>query len=162
MSSQVAGESPLFPPDYESATAAQDAIEHVVHQTPRNFNLERTRWTLKLLRNTLPGLNLASDSALHHLLKRLNIRDKRGRDYTHSPDVDYVAKCDQIASYQARARRNPVAFPLYFLDELPTIDSRLWPMRTKLSAMNSRLRYAVIAVIPKHASWGLSIMWMAV
>ena len=118
MSSQVAGESPLFPPDYESATAAQDAIEHVVHQTPRNFNLERTRWTLKLLRNTLPGLNLASDSALHRLLKRLNIRYKRGRDYTHSPDVDYVAKCDQIASYQARARRNPVAFPLYFLDEL--------------------------------------------
>lgn len=64
----------------------------VVHRDPRQLGIEQTRWTLAAIRDAAPWLNLHTDGGLAHLLDRLDIHWKRGRDHVHSPDPDYAAK----------------------------------------------------------------------
>ena len=56
------------------------------------MGVDRSRWTLPTLLTTCDWLALTVPSSLCHLLQRLGIAYKRGRDYLHSPDPDYLAK----------------------------------------------------------------------
>lgn len=64
-------------------------VARYVKQTPQNFGLQQTRWTLNALAETVPSLQGLTASAVHYLLKRLGYSYKRGQPTLHSPDPDY-------------------------------------------------------------------------
>ena len=118
LSGQDAGASPLFPPQHPEPQAAKEALLHTVRRDPRSLGIDRTRWTLPTLLTTCDWLALTAPSSLCHLLRRLGIAYKRGRDYLHSPDPDYLAKLafaqERVA--EARAARGRVV--TLYQDEL--------------------------------------------
>lgn len=90
----------------------------VVHQAPRCFEHDATRWTLARLRASLPWLRVTSDGSLWQLLARLGIRYKRGRQTVHSPDLAYEAKVALLEAYCERMVAEPTRYPLVYLDEV--------------------------------------------
>jgi transposase len=67
-------------------------VEEYVRQSPRNFGVARTRWTLQLLAEKVPCLAGLQPSAIWHVLRRLGISYKRAEPWLHSPDPDYLKK----------------------------------------------------------------------
>lgn len=67
-------------------------VEEYVRQSPRNFGVARTRWTLQLLAEKVPSLAGLHPSAVWHVLRRLGISYKRTEPWLHSPDPDYIKK----------------------------------------------------------------------
>jgi transposase len=67
-------------------------IEEYVRQSPRNFGVARTRWTLQLLAEKVPSLKGLGPSAVWYALQRSGISYKRVEPWLHSPDADYVKK----------------------------------------------------------------------
>lgn len=67
-------------------------VEEYVRQSPRNFGIAQTRWTLQLLAEKVPSLAGLHPSAVWHVLRRLGISYKRAEPWLHSPDPDYVKK----------------------------------------------------------------------
>jgi len=91
---------------------------HVVGREPIHFGHRRSRWTLAHLRQTCTWLNLASLGGLSRLLRRLDIRYKRGRDYVHSPDSLYDDKLSLIELARLRAQYDTERYVFLYLDEL--------------------------------------------
>lgn len=63
-------------------------------------------------------LQLTAASSLCRLLQRLGISRKRGRDYVHSPDRHYSAKCSVIELARLRAFYAPERFVLVYVDQM--------------------------------------------
>ena len=107
----------LFPPN-KTKEAAQETLRNLVQRDPRSVGIERSRWTLRILRDhCAPWLGLKSLSGLWQALKRAGIHFKRARDYVHSPDPDYEEKKAYIADCIADARRNPQHCVAIYQDE---------------------------------------------
>ena len=90
----------------------------VIHQDPRLYGEERSRWTLDALRRSCPWLRVTTCPGLWRILARLGIRLKRGRDHIHSPDLDYRQKvrCVQVCFH--RAHCSPTDALVLFQDEM--------------------------------------------
>lgn len=116
-SRQVAGASQLFPPQFEEAPAAQEEILLILRRDPEQFGYACSRWTLQMVREQCPWLQVKTDGGLSQLFKRLRISYKRGRDYVHSPDSLYEQKLFIIKQAQVRAQTDPT-FVLLYLDEV--------------------------------------------
>jgi hypothetical protein len=102
----------------------------VVRREPRAFGIPNTRWTLAALHAVCDWLRLRTTGGLAGLLDRLDLSWKRARDYVHSPDPDYEAKCAAIAALVARGQEPTGAIVTVYLDELtyyrqPSL-SRAW------------------------------------
>jgi len=84
-------------------------VQGFVRQSPRNFGIQRTRWTLKLLGQTVPCLAGLQPSAVWHALRRLGISYKRAEPWLHSPDADYAKKnvTSRVSSKKREPRRKP-------------------------------------------------------
>jgi len=67
-------------------------LENYVRQSPQNFGIPRTRWTLALLVQIVPSLKGYSRSGAQHALRRAGFRYKRGQPWLHSPDPEYEQK----------------------------------------------------------------------
>jgi transposase len=67
-------------------------VEEYVRQSPRNFGLPRTRWTLQLLAESVPSLAGMRPHSVWQALRRLGISYKRAAPWLNSPDPDYVKK----------------------------------------------------------------------
>ena len=78
-----------------------------MRRDPHTLGVARSRWTLATLREQLSWLGVRSDAGLSRLQQRLGIRRKRGRDWIHSPDADYLAKRAAIAAVLAAAADDP-------------------------------------------------------
>lgn len=115
---QVAGGSPLFPPQFPTEEAAKAEIIHVVARDPRLFGFTRVRWTLEMLDEVLDYLTITSLSSLHGLLKRLEIVWKRGKDHVHRPDVRYDLKRSEIARVIAESIAEPDDIVVVYQDEV--------------------------------------------
>lgn len=63
-----------------------------LRQSPRRFGIARTRWTLRLLAETVPSLHGMSDAGVFRALERAGFRYKRGQPAVHSPDPEYGEK----------------------------------------------------------------------
>ena len=63
-----------------------------VRQSPRNFGIRRTRWTLALLAQAVPSLKGFTPFGVQQALRRAGFRYKRGSPWIHSPDPDYDQK----------------------------------------------------------------------
>lgn len=111
------GASPLFPPKHTNAEAAKIEIEHIIGREPRQFQVDRSRWTLATLKQACEWLRQRSLAAIHRLLDKLEIAIKRGRWHIHSPDGDYTSKLALIKTYQELAERDPERYALLYQDE---------------------------------------------
>jgi hypothetical protein len=89
-----------------------------VRRDPHLFGLDRARWRLQDLLGVCDWLSLSTEGGLSHLLSRLGISYKRGRDYVHSPDPDYQPKLREIAAVVAEARARPGRIVALFQDEV--------------------------------------------
>ena len=67
-------------------------LAHHVLQSPRNFGIERTRWTLALLAQTVPCLKGFTRYGVQQALRRSGFSYKRGQPSLHSPDPEYSQK----------------------------------------------------------------------
>jgi len=61
-------------------------------QSPRNFGIARSRWTLQLLAETVPSARGMSASGVLRALRRLGITSKRGQPWLLSPDPEFEKK----------------------------------------------------------------------
>ena len=103
---------------------------HVVRRDPRQFGLPGTRWTLAAIHRVCDWLGTATPGSLAHLLDRLKVGYKRGRDHVHSPDAAYLAKLASVAVVLDHGRRPDRRVVTLYLDELtyyrqPTL-ARAW------------------------------------
>lgn len=73
-------------------TADDDQLRAYALQSPRNFGLDCSRWTLELLAETVPSLKGFSISGTRKALKRCGISYKRGQPWPTSPDPDFEKK----------------------------------------------------------------------
>ncbi len=61
-------------------------------QSPRQFGLALTRWTLQGLIDVVPSLKGYSRAGAWEALRRARLSYKRGQPWHHSPDPEYAAK----------------------------------------------------------------------
>ena len=69
-----------------------DQVLRYARQSPRQFGIPRSRWTLRLLADTVPGLHGYSLAGVLRVLRRLGLSYKRGQPWLPSPDPDYEKK----------------------------------------------------------------------
>ena len=67
-------------------------IEQYVRQSPRNFGVTQTRWTLAALANAVPCLKGFTIPGVRQAIRRAGFRYKRGQPSVHSPDPEYGQK----------------------------------------------------------------------
>jgi transposase len=98
-----------FPPSTQGAEEARDALIDSIHRGPPPSDLqwtgedERSRWQLSLFKRAIEWMRPLSLSGIWRILKRLKIGLKRGRDYIHSPDPQYLEKLEAVESCRRRA-----------------------------------------------------------
>lgn len=73
-------------------TAQPAELETFLRQSPRNFGLAQTRWTLSALTQVVPSLRGFTASGAWRALRRSGLGYKRGQPLIHSPDPDYAQK----------------------------------------------------------------------
>lgn len=69
----------------------QQLIDYAL-QSPRNLGINRSRWTLRLLAETVPSLQGFTDSGVWRALRRAGINSKRGQPWMLSPDPQFEKK----------------------------------------------------------------------
>lgn len=69
-----------------------EEIEYHLRQAPTHFGISRTRWTLAMLAQVVPGFRGMSEVGIWKALRRLGFRYKRGQPSIHSPDPQYWEK----------------------------------------------------------------------
>ncbi len=89
-----------------------------------------------------PWMPVTHPSAIAHILGRLGISYKRGRDYVHSPDPHYQEKRDYIRDLTAEAMASAGKYVILFEDELtyyrqPTV-ARAYEQRGHSQALARR------------------------
>ncbi len=72
--------------------AQREEIENYLRQSPRQFGIQQTRWTLRTLAQIVPSLKGFTDSGVYRALVSNGYRYKRGQPYVHSPDPRYSEK----------------------------------------------------------------------
>lgn len=74
-----------------AAVNHEDLIDYI-YQSPRDWGLDRTRWTLKLLAEKVPSLKGFSRPGVLKVLNKIGIGYKRGQPHLLSPDPEYLEK----------------------------------------------------------------------
>lgn len=92
-------------------------IKHLLHQSPRQYGIEQTRWRLQDVRRALHWLEGYSEPGVYKLLKRLGFSRKKALAFVKSPDPDYRAKWYQVLAAYEEAVRHPGEVVLLFQDE---------------------------------------------
>lgn len=92
-------------------------LREILHQTPANFGLRLTRWTLKAIRKACIWLKNYTLSGIWRILRALHIQYKRGQQHIHSPDSHYVSKRDRAAACLREAKEHPGEIVTHYLDE---------------------------------------------
>lgn len=72
--------------------ADEEQLQVYATQSPRNFGISRSRWTLALLAETVPSLRGFSLGGVRQALRRCGLSYKRGQAWMLSPDPDYEKK----------------------------------------------------------------------
>ena len=93
-------------------------LTELLHRSPREAGLKRSRWWLDGIRQAVVGLGEYTLAGIWMMLKRLKLRYKRGRDYLHSPDPDYDLKLQYVVAAYKQAQANPAHVVLLYQDEL--------------------------------------------
>ena len=98
----------------------REAFCLLLRSDPQTYGIDSARWRLKDLSTVCEELAGYTESGIWRLLDRWGIAWKRGRDYLHSPDPDYLAKLAYNRSFLLRALEHPDRYGFFFQDELTT------------------------------------------
>jgi transposase len=90
----------------------------LLHRSPRDFGIGRTRWRLQDVGRVLTWLDGYSDAGIYKVLKRLGFSPKRALNFIRSPDPAYRAKWQAILRAYMEAVGQPDKVVILFLDEL--------------------------------------------
>lgn len=93
-------------------------MRDVIERDPRLFGFDRARWTLQMIRDACPWLEITTISGVQSLLDRLKIAWKRGQDHILSPDPLYDEKRAVIAQVVADAQRSAGDVVVVYQDEV--------------------------------------------
>lgn len=118
------------------STAEKKQLEQIiVTKSPRDFSLNRSRWTLKTLQMSVPFLKSSyrSLSGIWYLLRRNRINYKRSRDFLPSPDPRKEEKIRRMRAILGLARRKKDEVVFLLLDEFsfyrqPLNGPAWWPV----------------------------------
>jgi hypothetical protein len=148
-----AGESPFFP--LIGKEEAKQQIEYLLHQSPREYGLARTRWRLQDVGATLKWLESCSQPGIYKVLKRLGFSRKRAMNFIHSPDPNYHRKWKAILQAFMEAINHPDEVVMVFLDEFsyyrqPTLacayhaTGHIQPYAFQVARSNTRTRLVAV------------------
>ena len=112
------GCKPAYASKHTEKTTAREELLHIVRREPRQFDVERSRWTLATLAQGCDWLADCTPAGVYRILKRLGIHYKCGRSYIHSPDPDYEAKLRFVRYCLDRTKQQPDSYVVLFQDEL--------------------------------------------
>ena len=73
-------------------TIEREELESYLRQSPRQFGLPDTRWTLTGLIRLVPCLKGLTPSGVWRAMRRYGFSYKRGQPLVYSPDVEYAQK----------------------------------------------------------------------
>lgn len=90
----------------------------MLHRSPREFGIGRTRWRLQDVGRALAWLNGYSDAGIYKVLKRLGFSRKRALNFIRSPDPAYREKWQAILRAYMEAVSHPDQVVILFSDEL--------------------------------------------
>jgi transposase len=110
--------SRLFPPLHNSEQKAQEELLHLVGRAPEQAGQAGSRWKLETIRAACPWLEPLTLSGVWHVLDRLKLVFKRGREYFHSPDANYLAKLSDVIIAFEQAVESEGRIVLLFSDEM--------------------------------------------
>lgn len=110
----AADQRPMNP---DKAERAKDEVEAVLHQSPRDFNLERSRWRLQDIGQIIPWLNTCTLAGISQILGRLKISLKQAIRYVRSPDPERSLKRRKMGQVFQLALSQPEAYVTLFQDE---------------------------------------------
>lgn len=116
-SDRAAGASPLFPPRHAVAAGAREELLFLVRRDPHGLGLDHSRWTLAQVRECCEWLRHCTLPGIHQILDRLGLHLKRGREYLHSPDPDYLGKLEAVRACVQQVRTAQGLSVLLFEDE---------------------------------------------
>lgn len=97
---------------------AQAQVESLLHSSPREHGIERTRWRLQDVGCALAWLKDHSEAGIYKVLKRLGFSRKQALYFIHSPDVEFRSKWQTVLQAYADAVNYPEQAVILFLDEL--------------------------------------------
>jgi transposase len=109
------GEKPFFP--LLGKETAKSQVEYLLHQSPRDYGVARSRWRLQDVGKALKWLNGCSEASIYKVLKRLGFSRKRAMNFIHSPDPNYHQKWRAILQAFWEAANHPDETVILFLDE---------------------------------------------
>jgi len=130
---------------------AKNQVEYLLHQSPRQYGLARTRWRLQDVGRALRWLEGCSEPGIYKALKRLGFSRKRAMNFIHSPDLNYHTKWKAVLRAFADAANHPEEVVIVFLDEFsyyrqPTLacayhqTGQTQPYAYQLARSNTRTR----------------------
>lgn len=73
-------------------SADLDELKQYLRQSPRQFGLAQSRWSLSALARVVPSLKGFSAFGVQKALRRAGYSYKRGQPHLHSPDPAYAEK----------------------------------------------------------------------
>ena len=97
--------------------ADDEQVHGYVLQSPRNFGVNRSRWTLQLLADTVPSLKGFTPNGVREVLRRLKVSYKRGQAWPTSPDPEFEKKKAVVEAALEHASRHPASVVALFQDE---------------------------------------------
>lgn len=105
--------------------AAREQLERLVQQAPVACGQDlgratsyQTRWWLDGIRQAVDWLRDSCLATVCHTLRRCGIRYRRGRRALHSPDPEYGAKVQRVATITCYSRQEPQRQVRLYQDEL--------------------------------------------
>ena len=109
------GRKACFSEEHPDNESARQELLHLVRREPGQFGYKQSHWTLKKIKESCSWLKVETPQGVCSVLTRLKINYKRGRNYLHSPDPDYIAKLADIGICLGKCSKRVVVL---FLDEL--------------------------------------------
>jgi hypothetical protein len=76
--------------------SAREELLHLVRREPQELGEHGNRWTLAGVQRVCTWLQTLTPQRVWQIFQTLHIHYKRGRDYMHSPDPDYIAKLRDV------------------------------------------------------------------
>ncbi len=113
----VPGEDESQPVFDKSLQELLDYLRNLVRTAPQHFGYKRTRWTLRMIRDTCwSWLRIGSDAGVWRILHKWRIRRRRGQPHVQSPDPHYDEKRLRVQKLYSDCRSDDTMHVLY-MDE---------------------------------------------
>ena len=92
-------------------------MQEILHHCPFLYGVQRSNWHLPSVRQVVPWMAQMSLPGICKLLKRLDVRYKRGRAHVHSPDPLYDQKMADMSNARILAHSAPKEVIFLYEDE---------------------------------------------